>query len=293
MPLTWTNPTATTYLLLTEPGAAKALEAGLPDFVARHRGEAFRTWRTFRLQPLTDIHLRSKLRFEVEPNGDIAYVYIFLAIGLAVLLIACSNFVNLATARAAERAREVGLRKVVGAHRGQLVRQFLGESVLMSVAAGVLAVVLAGPALPVFNALAGKALTMNALASGPMLAGLVGVVLFVGMAAGRDFSREIVTDETDGYLINETAARAFGWTDPADAVGKRLELVDREQRGVVVGVVVVLVDGVVRPAAVAEVAGPGHEDEVALDLEDGFAHRAVDLGVVAVVQGERRAVGRT
>ena len=86
----------------------------------------------FSLQPLTDIHLYSNTKYELEPNGDIQYVYIFSALALFILLLACVNFTNLSTARAVKRAREVGIRKVMGSVKKQLIFQFLTESVLFT-----------------------------------------------------------------------------------------------------------------------------------------------------------------
>ena len=87
------------------------------------------------LQPVTDIHLYSNLDAEMGANGDITYVYIFSALAVIIILIACINFMNLATARSANRAQEVGMRKVLGAQRGQLMQQFLGESVILALTA--------------------------------------------------------------------------------------------------------------------------------------------------------------
>jgi ABC-type antimicrobial peptide transport system permease subunit len=102
-----------TYVLL-EPGAsAEDVKTKLPAFVEKRMGKNH--WYTLHLQPLTEIRLHSKLRAELKPNGDVAYVYIFSAIAAFILLIACSNFMNLATAQSAQRAKEVGMRKVVGA----------------------------------------------------------------------------------------------------------------------------------------------------------------------------------
>ena len=103
------------------------------------------------LQKLTDIHLRSHTDSEVEPTGDISYIYLFSAIGLFILLIACINYMNLATARSAGRAKEVGMRKVVGALRAQLIGQFLSESILLVTLALGIAILLVVLCLPALN----------------------------------------------------------------------------------------------------------------------------------------------
>ncbi len=131
------------------------------------------------LQPLSSIHLSSHLDYELEANGDVAYVWIFSAIALAILLIACINFVNLATARSERRAREVGIRKTLGSNRSKLVGQFLAESVLMSVLAVLLAILLVEVFLPLFNDIAGKTLRLSL--SGSPLTGLVLVLLAIGV----------------------------------------------------------------------------------------------------------------
>ncbi len=131
----WFNFGFYTYLLLPEDYDPARLEAQLPDFVERNIGEVQRQAgqsHTLFLQPLTEIYLRSDREAEAGSNGHLSYVYIFSAIALFILLIACINFMNLATARSAARAREVGMRKVVGAQRWQLAGQFLGESILFT-----------------------------------------------------------------------------------------------------------------------------------------------------------------
>ncbi|NJM25077.1 MAG: FtsX-like permease family protein, partial [Bacteroidia bacterium] len=132
---------------------------------------------------LTDIHLYSDVE-EPVVVGDIKYVYIFSAIALLILLIACINYVNLATARAVDRAKEVGVRKVVGALRNQLFAQFIGESLVITFLALALALVLARFALPFFNDLSGKSLTMSQLLTPEFLlyylAGMISIALLAG-----------------------------------------------------------------------------------------------------------------
>jgi putative ABC transport system permease protein len=165
-----------TYILL-KPGAdAKSLEAKLPAFVDKYVGpqaagalggdftmEKFRAsgnkWE-LTLMPLADIHLFSDLRVELEPNGSITYVYLFLVIALFILTIACINFMNLSTARSSNRAREVGVRKVMGSQRSHLVAQFLNESILTTGFAFIIAIGIATLSLPFFNNLSSKQLSL-------------------------------------------------------------------------------------------------------------------------------------
>jgi putative ABC transport system permease protein len=137
----------------------------------------------FHLQPLTDIHLHSKFLADLPGHGNVQYVYIFIVVAIFILVVACINFMNLATARSARRAKEVGLRKVVGAVRTQLVRQFLAESSLISVISLILAVLIVFAALPGFNVLAGKQLSIDLL-NVKMVAGLLGITFLTGLLAG-------------------------------------------------------------------------------------------------------------
>jgi putative ABC transport system permease protein len=177
------NP-AWTYLLLREDADPAALEAQFPAFIEERWPEQIRAQSSLYLQPLTDIHLRSRLDFEIRPNSDILYVYVFSLIAVFVLLTACINFMNLATARSLSRAKEVGLRKAVGAFKHQLVGQFLSESVLLSLVSLVVALPVVWLLLPVLNAMAGKALTLNPLALPWLLPALFVVALAVGVLAG-------------------------------------------------------------------------------------------------------------
>lgn len=175
------------YLQLQENVSGAEFEKHFPEFIEKHVPAQFRqggtTVKAF-LQPLTDIHLHSKLENEIEPNADIATVYTFLAIAIFVLLIACINFMNLATARSANRAKEVGMRKVVGAFRRHIILQFIGESILLAFIAFLLSMVLVNLALPVFNMLTGKTIAFTDLFDVPFVAGLLAVTLIVGFVAG-------------------------------------------------------------------------------------------------------------
>ena len=183
--LTWRSSGFLTYLVLADGASPETVEAKLLPLLRQYRDEEELT-RTPSLQALADIHFRSA-HIDAERNhaeGDVAYLYIFSAIALFILLIACINYMNMATARSMRRAREVGMRKVVGAHRRQLVRQFLTESMVTALVALGLSLALMWLILPAFNSLAGKALTFGLLLEGPFLLGLVVLILAVGAAAG-------------------------------------------------------------------------------------------------------------
>jgi putative ABC transport system permease protein len=175
-----------TYVLTSKNFEYDKFKEKLPEFVEKYRGKEERDKYkvTYPFQSLASIHLHSDLRGEIEPNSDIETIYIFSAIALFILLIACLNYINLTTARYAGRAREVGLRKVVGASRAQLINQFLGESLLFSFIGLLLAVALAELFLPLFNSLSGKRLAIDYLGNFILLPGLVIIVLFVGLSAG-------------------------------------------------------------------------------------------------------------
>lgn len=177
------NP-AWTYVLLRQDVLPATLEAQFPDFVEKYFPQQIKDITELYLQPITDIHLHSRLDFEIAPNSSIAYVYIFSVIAGFILLIACINFVNLTTARSAKRAREVGMRKVLGAYRMQLVKQFLGESVLLTLIAVLVALPLVWLLLPVLNDVSGKSLGLDLATAGWILGGLAAVGLFVGLVSG-------------------------------------------------------------------------------------------------------------
>ncbi len=175
-----------TYLLLREGQEPEDLERKFPEFLDRHLGDMLESIgivaRPF-LQPITDIHLHSNMEAELGPNSDIRYVYIFSSLAVFVLLIACVNFMNLSTARSARRAQEVGIRKVLGAQRQQLIRQFTGESIFLSVIALFIALAVVHLLLPPFNAVSGKSLAMD-YQSIWLVPTLVAIALLTGIVAG-------------------------------------------------------------------------------------------------------------
>jgi len=175
------------YILLNENADPAALEAKLPAFIDKHMGQTLKTIggkMVLRMQPLTRIHLYSNFALDIAPQGDIASVYLFSGIALLVLLIASINFINLSTARSSTRAKEVGLRKTLGAVRRRLMGQFLGESVLYSLLAMVLAVGLHFAGLRLFGNIVGRPLETNAFKTPWMIPALFGLALAVGLAAG-------------------------------------------------------------------------------------------------------------
>ncbi len=182
--LSWESRFVLTYVLLEENASPAALQAKLGDFSRKYRGEEASRNRKLYLQPLKQIHFHSG-HIQSEHNtheGELAYAYLLAVIAFIIVLIACINYMNLATARAMSRAKEVGLRKVVGAFRKQLIWQFLGESFLTSFIALLLAIGLVELLLPKFNALAMKKLALEANA--PLLLGLLAIVLLTGVVSG-------------------------------------------------------------------------------------------------------------
>ena len=179
----WGSNNYFTYLRLPVGYDPIDMTSRFEDFIIKHRGEDAPSGTALDLQLLTDIHLTSNRDAEWRANGSMALVYTFSAVALVVLLIACINFMNLTTARSTQRAKEVGIRKVVGAQRGQVTLQFLGESVLLTAIAMLLAVALVEIALPPFAAFLEKPLTFSLL--NPVTLGtlLFGTVL-VGLLAG-------------------------------------------------------------------------------------------------------------
>ncbi len=180
-----------TYLLLSDQTSSEELEAKFPAlidkiFPPQEAQEDARAsdFMKLHLMNVTDIHLHSHLDSEIEANGNIEYVYIYIAVAIFILFIACINFMNLSTARSARRANEVGLRKVMGAQRTSLVRQFMGESFLLAFLALILGIVFIEVLIPYFNDFVEKDLALNYFSDWRWTFSLLGIVTFIGLVAG-------------------------------------------------------------------------------------------------------------
>lgn len=174
-----------TYVKLRDGADPAAFESKLTPFLNRHGAadlKALGISKELFIQPVTDIYLKSNIGNEIAPNGSMTYLYIFGSIAIFLLLIACINFMNLSTARSEKRAKEVGVRKVMGAVRHSLVYQFLGESMMLAVMALAIALVVVQLLLPYFNNLTGK--TLDMFAHPAFLYWMAGITLFTGLVAG-------------------------------------------------------------------------------------------------------------
>jgi putative ABC transport system permease protein len=185
----WGNNSFFTYIRLPGHYDPKKLEKQFPAFVDKHMADQYTTIKPSQgtylgLQKLTDIHLRSHTDYEAEENGDIKRVYIFSAIALFILLIACINYMNLSTSRSTLRAKEIGIRKVAGAERKEIVFQFLSESILVSYISLLLAIGLTWLALPWLNKVSGQNLTIDILLKWQIIVPLLLIPFLVGIISG-------------------------------------------------------------------------------------------------------------
>jgi putative ABC transport system permease protein len=183
----WGNFGVFTYLLFPENFDVKSFETKMQGMYEPYMKPIFGPLNIkieYILEPLTRIHLYSTKSGEPEPTGSITYVYIFAIVALFLVLIAAMNYMNLATARSTRRAREVGLRKVVGSRRGPLVMQFLSESTVFTLISLVISIILLVILLPKFNLLAGKSFDLHIIYSPVVLLTLIGVLLVVGIVGG-------------------------------------------------------------------------------------------------------------
>lgn len=183
----WGNFGTTTYIELPNGYDVAKLQPIFDKIIAGHVAPIFDQYGIkvkYGVQPILDIHLHSKIADEAEEGGDISYIYIFSAVAAFMILIACINYMNLATARSASRAKEVGLRKVMGSARGQLIAQFLTESVVVTIIALLLSLVIIYLALPGFNTLANKQLSFGFVLQTPVLLSLVAIIVVTGILGG-------------------------------------------------------------------------------------------------------------
>jgi len=183
----WGSANYFTYLLMNDAANAKDLEEKIAVFIDNLVGETFRSqgiWMDYRLQPLSDVYLRSDFATDVGKVNDIRYIYLFTAIAILILVIACINYMNLATARAADRAKEVGMRKMYGAVRSELFYQFIGESAILTFISLLIAVIFVELSISAFNDLTGKNLVINYLKNPNVIFSMIGLWLLVSFLAG-------------------------------------------------------------------------------------------------------------
>jgi len=184
----WARHEFYTYVLLKKGHAADDLQAKLPGFIKKHASHQIKSilgsTLSSHLQPLKSIHLHSHLQHEISTNGDIKYVTIFSVIAAFILLIACVNYMNLATARSTNRSKEVGLRKVVGANRRQIAWQFLGESWVFTLFAMLFAFLFVRLALPFFNSLTGKEMGIEEFGNVFLWGAAIFILFFAGLVSG-------------------------------------------------------------------------------------------------------------
>ncbi len=177
----WGSNSIRSYILLDDHANLSDVNRKLTDVVNNNREEESPT--VYMAAPLVDVYLHSYFGFS-DSGQAIVYVYIFSIIAAFILLIACINFMNLSTARSASRAREIGIRKVVGAQRSGLIYQFLGESAILSLLSAIIALIFVYLLLPVFNEISGKEIVVSALLSRDFIIGLLVITLITGLVAG-------------------------------------------------------------------------------------------------------------
>ncbi len=185
----WGNVNSYSYLVLADGATAESFQPKMDELVAKHvlpqwQGFGFNGEITFNLEPLRDVHFNTELIYDTPKKGNKAYVMLLAIVAVLILLIACINFINMSTADATRRAKEVALRKVCGAQRSQLVAQFIGGSTMVAFFSILTALVLMYFALPVFNGLSGKEIGIGYAFRGGFLTVLLVIVIAIGVIAG-------------------------------------------------------------------------------------------------------------
>lgn len=183
-PQTWVWNPFWTYVLLKDEVSSDQLDERLPEFVQKYFYDAEKANISLYLQPLTDIHLKSDLDYEIEPNGNVTYIRILGAIAAFLLIIAFINYVNLSTAMAGRRSKEIGIKKVFGSYRRQLIFQFITESVAMSIIGLIIALAMVEFLLPYFNDFTGKNVTSDYFLDPNKLLLLLLITILSGIVSG-------------------------------------------------------------------------------------------------------------
>ncbi|SIN82443.1 ABC transporter permease [Algoriphagus halophilus] len=173
-----------TYFLVNDQFDQQAFEAKLPEFIARRASEENGPNYTIGIEPLKDVYLNSEVQRQPGETASLTNIYVFSVIGLFILGIAIINFMNLSTARSMERAKEVGIRKSIGADKNSLIFQFLGESLVIVILSAIVAVIFVSLAMPLMNQLTGKELMLNSILNWQTIPFFLGIVLVVGLLAG-------------------------------------------------------------------------------------------------------------
>lgn len=182
--MNWMVSHSITYVLLKPGSDPVGVDSKFPDFITEKIPESMQKNQSFKLQPLEDIHLNEEIQAQAEPPGSRTFIYIFIAIGILTLLIACINFINLSTARSLQRTKEIGMRKVLGAWKSNLIMQFLGESFVMTIIASALAIGFTIMLLPILNDLTGKELQSEVLYSPSLVMWFAVLFVLTGFLAG-------------------------------------------------------------------------------------------------------------
>jgi len=208
MPESWIWNPCWTYITLFDQIKPEQLEARMPDFYLAHYPEFQDQDITLYLQSLADIHLNSHHEYEMHPNGKLSYIKILGGIGLIVLILACINFMNLATASSAGRGREIGMKKVIGARRRSLIIQFLSEAILLTLVALLLAAILVEVLLPAYNNFTGKYIDPGIIIKPSSILLGFGLLLFVGLLSGS-YPAFFLSSQNTSHL-KDTLSRGGG-----------------------------------------------------------------------------------
>lgn len=184
LPKTWVWNPCWTYMVLAKGATPGMLKEKFPDFIEKYYYDAEKDNVSLDLQALTDIHLDSRLDYEIEQNNNKSYIYILTSIALFLLLIASINFMNLSTATSGNRIREIGIKKAIGVSRSRLVTQFMGESLILTFIALIFAIIIVEITIPFFNTFTGKEFELAILLGPRYIAGLILLGLFIGIFSG-------------------------------------------------------------------------------------------------------------